>query len=78
MAIKQAFLIEKGGSAEGIKEGEANFNDPVWQEAHTDDQLVQTIREGRKGTMMAAFEGRLKEAEIRAIVAHIRTLAPKP
>lgn len=57
--------------------GLPNFADLPWQRQRSDAQLVVTILEG-KGTRMPAFGGRLSRAEARALVGHIRNLAPDP
>lgn len=43
---------------------------------NTNAELVKFIQEGREGTAMAGFEGRLNEDEIADIVAHLRTWQP--
>ncbi len=54
-----------------------SFKDPGWQKANTDDQIIAAVRDGKPGTTMAAFKDRLTPEQIAAIVAHIRTLAPR-
>jgi mono/diheme cytochrome c family protein len=61
-------------SAIFAKQGVRNFKDPVWQKANTDAQIEQAIRQGKKGTMMAAFEKQLSPEDIKALVSHIRKL----
>ena len=56
------------------KQGVRNFTDQDWQKATPDAQIEQTIREGKKGTMMASFEKQLSPQEIKAMVAYIRKL----
>ncbi|HSD65254.1 MAG TPA: c-type cytochrome [Vicinamibacteria bacterium] len=56
------------------KQGVRSFKDAAWQKAATDAQLEKSIREGRKGTMMASFEKQFSAAEIKALVAYIRKL----
>ena len=53
----------------------ANFKDPQWQAARTDEALIASIRDGRPGTTMIAWKDRLTPEQIAAVVAHIRTLA---
>src|SRR5262245_31616447 len=55
----------------------ANFKDPAWHKARTDEQLVAAIRDGKPGTTMTAFKDRLTPEQIAAVVAYIRTLAPR-
>ena len=59
------------------KQGVRSFKDAAWQKAATDAQIEQSIREGKKGTMMASFEKALSAEEIKALVAYIRTLGKK-
>jgi mono/diheme cytochrome c family protein len=56
------------------KLGVRSFKDPEWQKATPDAQLDKSIREGKKGTLMASFEKQLSADEINALVAHIRKL----
>ncbi len=56
------------------KQGVRNFKDAAWQKAATDAQIEKTIREGKKGTMMAPFEKQLSAQEIKALVAYVRQL----
>jgi len=56
------------------KQGVRNFKDTAWQKATTDAHIEQTIREGKKGTMMASFEKQLSPAEIKGLVGYIRKL----
>lgn len=56
------------------KLGVRSFKDKEWQKATSDAQLDKSIREGKKGTLMASFEKQLSADEIKALVAHIRKL----
>jgi mono/diheme cytochrome c family protein len=56
------------------KLGVRSFKDAEWQKATSDAQLDKSIREGKKGTLMASFEKQLSAEEIKALVAHIRKL----
>jgi len=56
------------------KQGVRNFADAAWQRAATDAQIEKSIREGKRGTMMASFEKQLSAGEIKGLVAHIRKL----
>lgn len=49
-----------------------NFTDPVETRGLTEARMVTSIREGREGTAMPAWEGLLSEEEIRQVVAYIR------
>jgi mono/diheme cytochrome c family protein len=56
------------------KQGVRSFKDTEWQEATDDATIEKSIREGKKGTMMASFEKQLSDEEITALVAYIREL----
>ncbi len=56
------------------KQGVRNFKDAAWQKATTDAQIEQTIREGKKGTMMASFEKQLSAEDIKGLAGFIRKL----
>jgi mono/diheme cytochrome c family protein len=64
-------------SAVFAKQGVRDFKDAAWQKSATDAQIEQTIREGKKGTMMASFEKQFSAAEIKALAAYVRTLGKK-
>jgi hypothetical protein len=53
------------------KMGVRSFKDPEWQKATPDPQIEKSIREGKKGTLMASFEKQLTADEIKALVAHV-------
>jgi mono/diheme cytochrome c family protein len=59
------------------KQGVRSFKDQAWQKGATDAQIEKSIREGKKGTMMASFEKQLSAEEIKALAAHIRALGKK-
>ena len=58
------------------KQGVRSFKDAEWQKATDDATVEKSIREGKKGTMMASFEKQLSDEEVTALVAYIRTLGP--
>jgi mono/diheme cytochrome c family protein len=60
------------------KMGVRSFKDPEWQKATADAQLEKSIREGKKGTLMASFEKQFTPEEIKALVAHVRKLGTAP
>ena len=69
----------KDGSGErdaGVT-GIPDFRKSAWHARRTDAQLHVSIVDGR-GDGMPAFGGRLNEAQVRALVAYIRALDPKP
>jgi mono/diheme cytochrome c family protein len=56
------------------KQGVRSFKDADWQKATKDPQVEESIRKGKKGTMMAGFDKQLSDEEIAALVAFIRQL----
>ena len=60
-----------------LKQGVRDFKDAAWQKAATDAQIEKSIREGKKGTMMASFEKQFSPEEIKGLVAFIRKLGKK-
>jgi cbb3-type cytochrome c oxidase subunit III len=52
-----------------------DFTDPKWQASIKDKQIEEVIKDGKKGTAMPAFEGKLKEDEMRALIQYIRTFS---
>jgi mono/diheme cytochrome c family protein len=50
-----------------------NFTDPKIQASLTDEQILSTIENGKKGTPMPAWRTELPAAEIKAAAAHIRS-----
>jgi len=54
-----------------------DFTDPRWQASMKDKQVHDVIKNGKKGTAMAAFGDQLSEEEITALVAYIRSLKKK-
>jgi mono/diheme cytochrome c family protein len=61
-------------SAVFAKQGVRSFKDAAWQKAATDAQIEKSIREGKKGTMMASFEKQFSAEEIKALAAYVRKL----
>ena len=54
-----------------------DFTDPKWQESITDKEIVETIKNGKKGKPMPPFADKLKEEEIQALVLQIRSFNSK-
>ncbi|MGD1154406.1 MAG: cytochrome c [Terriglobia bacterium] len=50
-----------------------DFTDPKWQASATDKEIAEVIKNGKKGTPMPAFGGKLKEEDIQALVRYIRS-----
>jgi cytochrome c6 len=51
-----------------------DFTSEAWQKSLTDQQILRTITEGKKGKSMAAFRNKLKPAEIASLVPYLRAL----
>ncbi|MGH9355510.1 MAG: c-type cytochrome, partial [Terriglobia bacterium] len=49
-----------------------DFTDPTWQKEHSDQEIVDAIKNGKKGTMMLAFGDKLKPAEIQELLHYVR------
>ncbi len=60
-----------GEAGDGVAPGTPDFTDPEWQDSRTDEQLTQTISNG-KDTRMPRFGATLAAAEIRAAVNYVR------
>jgi mono/diheme cytochrome c family protein len=60
-----------GEKGDGVAPGTPDWTDPEWQDSRTDEQLTQTIIDG-KDTRMPKFGGTLSEAEIHAAVKFVR------
>jgi cytochrome c6 len=66
----------EAGAAEtpnGKKYKVDNLTDAGWQSRHSDEKIKKVIMEGKKDTKMKAYKDKLSEAEIDALVKHIRT-----
>ena len=77
--FKQKCSACHGVDGKGIKGiGTPNFTDPKLQASITDEQVVETIKNGKKGTMMPAWAGKLSDQEISAVATYIRSFAGAP
>src|SRR5262245_66279445 len=56
--------------------GQPDFTQPEWQKAHTDEQITESIKNG-KGKFMPAFKSRLSDEETGAVVQRIRVFSKK-
>jgi mono/diheme cytochrome c family protein len=54
-----------------------DFTDPKVQDSIKDDEMIEVITNGKKGTPMPAFKEKLKGDEIKAVAAFIRSLNSK-
>ena len=60
------------GAEKQKKNGVQDFTLAKWQKANTDAKIAAAINKG-KGDFMPAWKGKLKPAEITAVVKHIRS-----
>jgi mono/diheme cytochrome c family protein len=64
-----------GDDGKGLRSvGTPDFTDRQVQARLTDEIILNTIRNGRPGTAMPAWAGKLSDAEIRAVAATVRSL----
>jgi mono/diheme cytochrome c family protein len=54
-----------------------DFSDGRWQAERSDIQLTVSILEG-KGALMPAFQGRVREPQMPALLAYLRAFGPAP
>jgi cytochrome c6 len=54
-----------------------DMTDPKWQASVKDKGLTDVIKNGKKGTSMPGFAGKLKNDEIHAVVVYLRSLKSK-
>jgi cytochrome c oxidase cbb3-type subunit 3 len=54
-----------------------DFTDPKVQASLTDKQIVETIKNGKKGTAMVAFAGTLSDEQIHSLLTYLRSLKKK-
>jgi len=54
-----------------------DFTSPKWQASLTDEKVAAIIKNGKKGTAMPDFAGKLKDDEIHALVGYLRSLGGK-
>lgn len=67
----------RGGTPSAQGPTPRNFRDHAFHAARSDADLKRTIREG-KGTGMPAFGAGFDEAQLAALLAHLRTFDPGP
>jgi mono/diheme cytochrome c family protein len=54
-----------------------DFTDPKWQASITTKEIEETIKNGKKDTMMKGFADKLKPEEIEKLVQYVRALNSK-
>jgi cytochrome c6 len=64
----------KGDPAAKTQLGVPDMTDPAWQSAHPDDLIKRTVREGAKSQKMPPFGAIYSDAQLDAIIAHVRSL----
>lgn len=64
------------GAEKQKKNGVQDFSTAKWQKANTDAKIAAAINNG-KGDYMPAWKGKLKAAEVTALVKHIRSFGKK-
>lgn len=56
--------------------GVPDMTDPAWQSAHPDELIKRTVRSGSKTGKMPPFGNIYSDAQLDAIIRHVRTLNP--
>jgi mono/diheme cytochrome c family protein len=62
----------RGKTPHGIVAKAPDFTTDAWQKHITDDEIIDTIKNGKRGSRMAAFGGYLSPAEIASLVPYLR------
>ena len=65
-----------GENGKGKLKGAPDFTDAAWQRKEKDAELIEAVKEGKK-PKMPGFGSKLKEEEIKAVVAYVRSFAKK-
>lgn len=60
----------KGNSSQGTPD----FTNPKTLASLSDEEVIKTIEQGRKGTKMPAWSGKLTDAQIRSVAEYVRSL----
>jgi mono/diheme cytochrome c family protein len=64
-----------GADGKGKIKGARDFTDATWQKKESDAELAATIKNGKKP--MPPYGDKLKDDEIKALVAYVRSFAKK-
>ena len=64
------------GKGSPLMKGSAFVNRP-WKHGTTEAEMVKTISDGVKGTMMLPFKDKLKPEEVAGLAALVRSFDPK-
>jgi cytochrome c oxidase cbb3-type subunit 3 len=71
--FKQTCVMCHGANGKGMAALKTpDFTDAKWQASQKDKDLTDAIKNGRKGTAMQPFGGKLQDDEIQALVHYIR------
>lgn len=75
---KCAFCHNKDGRGKPNwrAKGMPDFTDPNWQKSRTDQQITETIKNG-KGKYMPPWKEKLSEEQIKALVGYVRAFGGK-
>ena len=65
-----------GEDGKGKVKDAPNFTDAAWQRKEKDSELIEIVKQG-KTPKMPAFGAKLKDEEIKALIAYIRSFAKK-
>jgi cytochrome c oxidase cbb3-type subunit 3 len=67
-----------GGEGKGNPAiGTPDFTSSKTQSSLSDAEMINTVTNGRKGTIMPSWKGKLSEEEIAAVAAYLRSLGRK-
>ena len=73
--FKQKCAMCHGPDGKGIKMiNTPDFTSAKWQASVTDSTIVDTIKNGKKGTAMPPWGDKLKPEEVTALLHYIRSL----
>ena len=67
--IEISIIAERGGKQP------PDLTDAAWDHGSTDDEIFAVIKKGIPSGMMAPYEGRLSDVEIRNVVAYVRSFS---
>jgi mono/diheme cytochrome c family protein len=65
----------RGSALRDQMPGLPDFTSLAWHQQRSDAEMMASLLDG-KGRAMPSFDGRLDDAQVRSLVAHLRTFAP--
>lgn len=68
----------KGEPVAKAQLGVPDMTASAWQQAHSDDDIRNTVRAGSKSKKMPPFGNVYSPAQLDALVEHVRSFRPKP